>query len=147
MGLDLFKRRPPLSVHLRGEHEKMKSRPWSFVQDRGPVLGKDLRSEVGRARKHVRRPPPSSEKSMKRGISKSRPWSFVQDRGPVLGEQKSGSSFRRSASRFLVLSPRSGTGTTQSYWRHEVVLAAEGDWRFQGTRSRMRALRDDICGL
>jgi len=25
--------------------------------------------------------------------------------------------------------PRSGTGATQSYWRHEVVLAAEGDWR------------------
>ena len=27
------------------------------------------------------------------------------------------------------ISPRSGTGATQSYWRHEVVLAAEGDWR------------------
>ena len=26
--------------------------------------------------------------------------------------------------------PRSGTGATQSYWRHEVVLTAEGDWRF-----------------
>ena len=37
-------RRSPSSV-LREEHEKLKIRPSSFVQDRGPVLGKDLRSE------------------------------------------------------------------------------------------------------
>ncbi len=28
-----------------------------------------------------------------------------------------------------IFCPQSGTGTMQSYWRHEVVLAAEGDWR------------------
>jgi len=39
------KRRPPFAV-LREEHEKRKIRPSSFVQDRGPVLGKDLRPEV-----------------------------------------------------------------------------------------------------
>jgi hypothetical protein len=71
------------------------------------------------------------------------------------------------------ISPRSGTGATQSYWRHEVVLAAEGDWllssslssltsiftppltsgpresdwRLHGARSRIRTLRDDGIGV
>ena len=41
------KKRPPSAV-LRKDHEKRKIRPSSFVQDRGPVLGKDLRSEAGK---------------------------------------------------------------------------------------------------
>jgi len=53
-GLKSEKRRPPSAVHLREEHEKTKTRPSFFVQDRGPVLGKDLRSEVGRAKRSSR---------------------------------------------------------------------------------------------
>ena len=40
-------RRSPSTV-LREEHEKLKSRPSSFVQDRGPVLRK-----IGRARSRI----------------------------------------------------------------------------------------------
>jgi len=62
-----------------------------------------------------------------------------QERKSGSGALRPSSSFQRFASTFLVLNPRSGTGTTQSYWRHEVVLAAEGDWRFQGTEITYRS--------
>ena len=38
------------------------------------------------------------------------------------------------------ISPRSGTGATQSYWRHEVVLAAEGDWLLSSSLSSLTSI-------
>ena len=53
------------------------------------------------------------------------------------GREFSSSRERSELSFFLgSYGPRSGTGATQSYWRHEVVLAAEGDWRISSSRER-----------
>ena len=72
-----------MSVH-RGEEERS-------------VKAFDLRSPLGEGWQHAPADGVCALESVK-----SRPSTFVQDRGPVLGERKIGSSFRRSASRFLV---------------------------------------------
>jgi len=109
-----------------------------------PKIGTPFIQETSSVRRQ-----PSSKKSIKRGKSVLRPRSWTRpwkERESGSGALRPSSSFRRSASTFLVLSPRSGTGATQSYWHRGAILAAEGDWRFQGARSRIGALRDDRVG-
>ena len=118
---------------------RAKTRPASFVQDRGPVLRsakRDLYSvKIGtsknRDRLHLfRRRPPFAVNRPPRRASKEENPSFVQDRGPVLGKSgravparcaqvlRSDAPHPRSwfLAREAELARRSRTGIAERYW-------------------------------
>ena len=74
---------------------------------------------------------------------RSRIRSLRDDR--VGGLRKFSSSRERSERLECDLSQNSPRFTLHRSYAHEVVLAAEGDWRFQGARSRI-GVRDDSIG-